>query len=69
MRKLVVRFCLAALGVPQTDDMSNHKAYVAIWLEALNKDSRFIFRARQCCQQSRRLYPVVSPDQPEPDPG
>ena len=54
-------FTLATLGVPQTDDMSNHKAYVANWLEALNKDSRFIFRAASRSQQSRRLCPFVRP--------
>ena len=32
--------------------MSNHKAYVANWLEALNKDSRFIFRAASAASKA-----------------
>ena len=39
-------------GVPQTEDWNNHKAYVAHWLEALNKDSRFIFRAASAASKA-----------------
>lgn len=38
-------FAMAEVGVPQSDDLSNHKAYVANWLKALHDDPRFIFRA------------------------
>ena len=52
MAEMGLCFTLATLGVPQTDDMSNHKAYVANWLEALNKDSRFIFRAASAASKA-----------------
>jgi antirestriction protein ArdC len=38
-------FAMAELNVPQSHDLSNHKAYVANWLQALHDDPRFIFRA------------------------
>jgi antirestriction protein ArdC len=61
-------FTLATLGVPQTDDMSNHKAYVANWLEALNKDSRFIFRAASAASKAADyVLSFVPQNQPEPD--
>ncbi len=33
------------LGVPASDDLSNHTAYLASWLQAMKNDSRFIFMA------------------------
>jgi antirestriction protein ArdC len=61
-------FLLAALGVPQSDDLSNHKAYVASWLEALNKDSRFIFRAASAASKAADYVLSFAPQhQPEPD--
>lgn len=36
-------YALAELGVPQSDDMSNHHAYVKHWLECLQNDPKFIF--------------------------
>jgi antirestriction protein ArdC len=61
-------FLLAALGVPQSDDLSNHKAYVANWLEALNKDSRFIFRAASAASKAADFILSFAPQhQPEPD--
>jgi antirestriction protein ArdC len=36
-------YALAELGVPQSDDLSNHHAYLGHWLEALQNDPRFIF--------------------------
>lgn len=38
-------FLLNELGVPQSEDMTNHHAYLNHWLEHLQKDNRFIFRA------------------------
>ncbi len=61
-------FLLAALGVPQSDDLTNHKAYVASWLEALNKDSRFIFRAASAASKAADFILSFAPQhQPEPD--
>jgi antirestriction protein ArdC len=33
------------LGVPASDDLSNHIAYVKNWLQAMRNDPRFIFMA------------------------
>lgn len=54
-------FTLATLGVPQTEDWNNHKAYVAHWLEALNKDSRFIFRAASAASKAADLIVSFAP--------
>jgi antirestriction protein ArdC len=37
-------FALAELGVPQSDDLTNHITYLASWLKELRADPRFIFR-------------------------
>lgn len=36
-------YALAELGVPQSDDLSNHQSYVKHWLECLQRDPKFIF--------------------------
>ena len=33
------------LGVPASDDLDNHIAYLENWLQAMRNDSRFIFAA------------------------
>lgn len=38
-------FLSAALGIPDSGDLTNHGKYLASWLEALQSDHRFIFRA------------------------
>ena len=38
-------YALAELGVPQSDDLTNHHAYLESWLAALQRDPRFIFAA------------------------
>jgi antirestriction protein ArdC len=38
-------FLSRELGVPASDDMSNHVAYLANWLQAMRNDTRFIFTA------------------------
>ena len=38
-------YALAELGVPQSDDLTNHHAYLENWLAALKSDPRFIFAA------------------------
>jgi antirestriction protein ArdC len=38
-------YSLAELGVPQSDDLTNHHAYLENWLSALKRDPRFIFAA------------------------
>lgn len=38
-------FLMSELGVPQSNDLTNHFAYLENWLSALKNDSNFIFRA------------------------
>jgi antirestriction protein ArdC len=38
-------FACRELGVPATEDLSNHTAYLASWLTAMKNDSRFIITA------------------------
>ena len=39
------RSCWPSFGVPQSDDLTNHQAYVADWLKALQDDARYISTA------------------------
>ena len=47
------------LGVPASDDLTNHVAYLKSWLQAMKNDSRFIIMAIGTSQQSRLIYPLV----------
>ena len=38
-------FLANALGIPNSDDLTNHSAYIQSWLKALENDPKFIFRA------------------------
>jgi antirestriction protein ArdC len=38
-------FALAELGVPQSDDLTNHQSYLASWLQAMRDDPKYLFRA------------------------
>lgn len=38
-------FTVAALDIPESNDLKNHAAYIGSWLEALENDPKFIFRA------------------------
>lgn len=38
-------FALAELGVPQSDDLTNTEAYLANWLQSMQNDPTFIFKA------------------------
>lgn len=38
-------FLATALGIPNSDDLTNHTAYIQSWLQALENDPKFIFRA------------------------
>lgn len=38
-------FLTSALGLPNSNDLSNHTAYIQSWLTALENDPKFIFRA------------------------
>jgi antirestriction protein ArdC len=38
-------FACASVNIPSSDDLSNHTAYLASWLEHLENDRKFIFKA------------------------
>jgi antirestriction protein ArdC len=38
-------FLATALGIPNSSDLTNHTSYIASWLQALENDPKFIFRA------------------------
>ena len=66
MAELGTSFILSALGIPQSDN--NSTAYVANWLDALNRDSRFIFQAASCASKAADYILSFSlQHQPEPD--
>ncbi len=38
-------FLATALGIPNSSDLTNHTSYIQSWLQALENDPKFIFRA------------------------
>ena len=38
-------FLANALGLPNSDDLTNHESYIGHWLQALESDPKYIFRA------------------------
>lgn len=62
--ELGTTFLLAALGIPQSE--GNSTAYLANWLEALNKESRFIFQAASAASKAADFILNYS-RQPEPE--
>ncbi len=45
-------YCLTELCVPQSDDLSNHHAYLQSWLKALKNDPKFIFSCAKAATQA-----------------
>lgn len=59
-------FALAELGVPQSDDLTNHQRYLGNWLQAMQSDPRYIFRAS--AEASRAVNFLLGfSRQPEPE--
>ena len=56
-------FIARELGVPASEDMSNHVAYIANWLKAMKDDPRFIFTASS--QASRAADFILSYSRPQ----
>jgi len=52
--------------VPQSEDLSNHQAYVKNWLQALRNDDRFIFKASTAASKAVDFILSFS-RQPEPE--
>ena len=38
-------FTANELGIPGSDDLTNHAAYLQSWLQAMKNDPKFIFKA------------------------
>jgi antirestriction protein ArdC len=58
------------LGVPATDDLTNHVAYLMSWLQAMKSDPRFIFVASAQASKAADFilsFSRTSEDVPEPE--
>lgn len=56
-------FVASALGIPKSDDLSNHQAYLASWLREMAGDVNYIFRAAS--QASKAADFILSFSQPQ----
>lgn len=66
--EIAASFLLAELGVPQSDDLTNHQAYVAEWLKALQGDPRYIFQASTAASKAADFILGFSrPTEAEPE--
>ncbi len=45
-------FMASSLGIPNSDDLTNHTAYIGSWLQALQNDPKFIFRASSAASKA-----------------
>jgi antirestriction protein ArdC len=45
-------YALTELGVPQSDDMTNHHAYVKDWLQAIQDDPRVLWQATSAASKA-----------------
>lgn len=45
-------FMVAALNIPESESLENHGAYIRSWLEALQNDHKFLFRAAAAASKS-----------------
>jgi antirestriction protein ArdC len=61
-------YALAELGVPQSDDLSNHTAYVQHWLEALRNNTLFIFKVSTAASKAVDFLLSFSRPQPAEEP-
>jgi antirestriction protein ArdC len=43
---------MAALNIPDSHNLTNHTAYLGNWLEALENDPKFLFRAAAAASKS-----------------
>ncbi len=59
-------YVAAELGVPQGEDLGNHAAYLANWLEALKNDRNYIFKAvKQANKVTDFLLGFIRKPEPE----
>ena len=64
--EIAAAYMLAELGVPQSQDLSNHQSYVKNWLQALRNDNKFIFKASSAANKAADFVLSFS-RRPEPD--
>jgi len=50
--ELAAAFTAWQLGLPQSEDLTNHKSYLACWLKAMNDDPKWIFKAAAAANKS-----------------
>ena len=56
------------LGVPASENLTNHVAYLSNWLQAMKNDSRFIFTASsQASKAADFLLSFSRPTADEPE--
>ena len=62
-------FLATELGVPNTEPLENHVAYLKSWLEAMRNDSNYLFKAsRQASKVCDYLLSFVRQDATEAKP-
>ena len=62
-------FTTAALGIPDSNNLTNHAAYIGSWLEALQNDPKYIFRAAAAASKATDFLLSFSRPQEEPSVG
>lgn len=60
-------FLSANCGIPVSNDLTNHQSYLASWLEALERDERFLFRASSAASKGVDFILSFSNPQVESD--
>ena len=60
-------FLMAALNIPDSNDLENHTAYLGSWLETLENDHKFLFRAAAAASKSADYILSFSRPQEESD--
>jgi antirestriction protein ArdC len=48
-------FTTSALNIPESNDLTNHSAYIGSWLQALENDPKYIFRAAAAASKATDL--------------
>jgi antirestriction protein ArdC len=62
-------FLATELGIPNTEPLENHAAYLKNWLQSMKEDSNFIFKAsRQASKVCDYLLSCVKQTETEPKP-
>jgi antirestriction protein ArdC len=62
-------FLTSALGIPASEDLSNHQAYVQSWIKALSDDPNYIFAAASAASKGVEFILNFSRPKVEEDAG